>query len=61
MLDLTRPLSGSFERIVHAREAQILRIAFRILENWADAEDVAQETFFRLFTGTASISRTIGH
>src|SRR5207248_2134338 len=33
----------AFDRIVRQREAQILRIAYRILGNWTDAEDVAQE------------------
>jgi RNA polymerase sigma-70 factor, ECF subfamily len=40
--------SEPFETIVRLREARVLRIAFRILGNWADAEDVAQETFLRL-------------
>ena len=40
--------SDSFDRIVRLRETQVLRTAFRILGNWADAEDVAQETFLRL-------------
>lgn len=43
-----RAASEPFETIVLLREAQVLRIAFRILGNWADAEDVAQETFLRL-------------
>jgi len=43
-----RVASEPFETIVRRREAQVLRIAFRILGNWADAEDVAQETFLRL-------------
>lgn len=38
----------SFDAIVRRKEAQVLRTAFRILGNWADAEDVAQETFLRL-------------
>ncbi len=43
-----RVASEPFETIVRLREAQVLRTAFRILGNWADAEDVAQETFLRL-------------
>jgi Sigma-70 region 2 len=35
----------SFIRVVRERETQVLRTAFRILGNWADAEDVAQEYF----------------
>jgi RNA polymerase sigma-70 factor, ECF subfamily len=37
-----------FIRVVRERETQVLRTAFRILGNWADAEDVAQEVFLRL-------------
>jgi RNA polymerase sigma-70 factor (ECF subfamily) len=37
-----------FDQVVRQREAQILRTACRILGNWADAEDVAQEVFVRL-------------
>jgi RNA polymerase sigma-70 factor, ECF subfamily len=40
--------SGSFDDVVRRREAQVLRTAFRILGNWGDAEDVAQEVFLRL-------------
>ena len=48
MADLPRELSDSFDRVVRQRESQVLRIAYRILCNWADAEDVAQEVFLRL-------------
>jgi len=40
--------SEPFERIVRLRESQVLRAAYRILGNWSDAEDVAQETFLKL-------------
>jgi RNA polymerase sigma-70 factor (ECF subfamily) len=39
---------ASFDQVLRQREAQVLRTAFRILGNWADAEDVAQEVFLRL-------------
>jgi RNA polymerase sigma-70 factor, ECF subfamily len=39
---------AAFEQAVRGRETQVLRIAFRMLGNWADAEDVAQEAFVRL-------------
>ena len=39
---------AAFDRAVRQSEAQILRIAYRILGNWADAEDVAQDVFIRL-------------
>lgn len=39
---------ASFDQVLRRREAQVLRTAFRILGNWADAEDVAQEVFLRL-------------
>jgi RNA polymerase sigma-70 factor (ECF subfamily) len=48
MFDLPRAGSGSFDEVVRQREAQVLRTAFRILGNWADAEEVAQEAFLRL-------------
>jgi RNA polymerase sigma-70 factor (ECF subfamily) len=48
MADISPALSVSFDRILRQREAQVLRTAYRILGNWADAEDVAQETFLRL-------------
>jgi RNA polymerase sigma-70 factor, ECF subfamily len=40
--------SDSFGQVVRERQAQVLRTAFRVLGNWADAEDVAQEVFLRL-------------
>lgn len=48
MLDIPREVSNSFDQIVHERETRVLRAAYRILGNWADAEDVAQEVFLRL-------------
>jgi RNA polymerase sigma-70 factor, ECF subfamily len=46
--DLSNERSDSFEGVLRGREKQVLRTAFRILGNWADAEDVAQEVFLRL-------------
>lgn len=40
---------AAFERVVRERQAQVLRTAYRMLGNWADAEDVAQEVFVRLY------------
>jgi RNA polymerase sigma-70 factor (ECF subfamily) len=37
-----------FDQVIREREAQVLRTAYRILGNWADAEDAAQEVFVRL-------------
>lgn len=48
MFEITRAADDAFDRVVRRREAQLLRIAYRILGNWADAEDVAQEVFLRL-------------
>ena len=48
MLETHREVSNSFDEIVRQRETCVLRTAFRILGNWADAEDVAQEVFLRL-------------
>lgn len=46
--DLEKEQSDSFGQVLRQRETQVLRTAFRILGNWADAEDVAQEVFLRL-------------
>jgi RNA polymerase sigma-70 factor (ECF subfamily) len=48
MGEIPRETTGSFDQVVRQREAQVVRTAFRILGNWADAEDVAQEVFLRL-------------
>lgn len=48
MLEIPCEVSDSFDRIVQERETRVLRTAFRVLGNWADAEDVAQEVFLRL-------------
>jgi len=48
MGEIPRERTDSFEQVLRRREAQVLRTAFRILSNWADAEDVAQEAFLRL-------------
>jgi len=48
MGEIPRVASDSFDQVVRQREAQVLRTAYRILYNWADAEDVAQEAFLRL-------------
>jgi RNA polymerase sigma-70 factor (ECF subfamily) len=46
--DLACAGSDSFELVLRKWQAQVLRTAYRILGNWADAEDVAQEAFLRL-------------
>jgi RNA polymerase sigma-70 factor (ECF subfamily) len=48
MSDSPPELAASFEQVLRQRETEILRTACRILGNWADAEDVAQEVFLRL-------------
>jgi RNA polymerase sigma-70 factor (ECF subfamily) len=48
MFEMARVADDAFDQVVRHREAQLLRIAYRILGNWADAEDVAQEVFLRL-------------
>jgi RNA polymerase sigma-70 factor, ECF subfamily len=48
MTDVPGLEEASFEEVVRQRAAQVLRTAYRILGNWADAEDVAQEAYVRL-------------
>jgi RNA polymerase sigma-70 factor (ECF subfamily) len=48
MFEITREGPDSFDQVVRQREAHLLRIAYRMVGNWADAEDVAQEVFLRL-------------
>lgn len=48
MLEIPCEVSNSFEQVVQQRESRVLRTAYRILGNWADAEDVTQEVFLRL-------------
>src|SRR3954468_19092873 len=48
MFDVARVADDAFDRVVREREEQILRIAYRVLGNWADAEEVAQDAFVRL-------------
>ena len=48
MTDIPRVLNDSFDQVVRERQIRILRTAYRIVGNWADAEDVAQEVFVRL-------------
>ena len=48
MADTPREVTDAFDRVVRERQARILRTAYRISGDWADAEDVAQEVFVRL-------------
>jgi RNA polymerase sigma-70 factor (ECF subfamily) len=48
MVDIPRAGNVSFDDVVRERQTQVLRTAYRITGNWANAEDVAQEVFVRL-------------
>jgi RNA polymerase sigma-70 factor (ECF subfamily) len=48
MTDIPGQARLSFDAAVRQRETQVLRIAYRMVGNWADAEDIAQEAFVRL-------------
>jgi RNA polymerase sigma-70 factor (ECF subfamily) len=48
MTDIAAARSEEFDEILRQREPQVLRTAYRVLGNWADAEDVAQEAFVKL-------------
>jgi RNA polymerase sigma-70 factor (ECF subfamily) len=48
MFEVAPAADDAFDHVVRGREEQILRIAYRVLGNWADAEEVAQDAFVRL-------------
>ena len=48
MTGIPRTVESAFDEVVRQREKQVLGTAYRILGNWADAEDVAQEVFVKL-------------
>lgn len=48
MTGIPRTVESMFDDVVRRRETQVLRTAYRLLGNWADAEDVAQDVFVRL-------------
>jgi RNA polymerase sigma-70 factor (ECF subfamily) len=48
IFEMAQVADDAFDQVVRRREAQLLRIAYRMLGNWADAEDVTQDVFLRL-------------
>jgi len=46
---------GDFERRVRENQRVVYQIAYSVLGNAADAEDVAQDTFFRAYEKLASL------
>ena len=46
---LTRAGAVDFEALVHLHARFLFKVAFAVLRNAEDAEDVVQETFFRAF------------
>jgi RNA polymerase sigma-70 factor (ECF subfamily) len=46
---LTRAGAVDFEALVHLHARFVFKVAFAVLRNAEDAEDVVQETFFRAF------------
>ena len=39
----------AFEQLVHRYQDMALSLAYRNMQNWADAEDIVQEAFIRVF------------
>src|SRR4030095_6504803 len=40
---------GAFDQLVEAHRREIYRLAYRLLGNHADADDLAQEAFLRVY------------
>ena len=60
---LERAVAGdlaAFEEIVRMHEKQVLNTAWRLLGRLADAQDVAQEAFLRLFANQKAGRRQPG-
>src|SRR5437867_4070729 len=57
-LDLVRRFQagegGAFDRLVEAHRRSVYRLAYRLLGNHADADDLAQDAFLRVY-------RSLGH
>ena len=61
VLPMTRAADDAdFERLMRAHERQVLGVALRLTGNLADAQDVAQEVFFRLHRSRASLTDDVG-
>jgi RNA polymerase sigma-70 factor, ECF subfamily len=56
MAETPTAVAETFDEIFRDRQLQVLRIAYRIVGNWADAEDIAQEAFVRLHKHMARFS-----
>ncbi len=49
MTDLPTPAVPSWEEVVDLHSARVYRLAYRLTGNRADAEDLTQEVFVRVF------------
>lgn len=51
---------GAFSRLVHAYQHRVFNLCYRMLGNYAEAEDAAQETFLRAYSrlSTYDINRS---
>ncbi|MGA2135058.1 MAG: sigma-70 family RNA polymerase sigma factor [Bryobacteraceae bacterium] len=52
---------ATFERIMHACERRVLRVALRLLRNPQDAQDAAQEVFLRLYRNLGRLDEIHGY
>ncbi len=56
-VQLARDLDGGFERLVRAEADRLFTIAYRLLGDREDAEEVAQDAFVRAYRALASYDR----
>lgn len=51
---------GAFEELVHRYENKVFNIIYRFVGNWADVDDLAQETFIRVYQSLPNFRQESG-